>query len=113
MVCPNGCGYMGDNLEYHYRNSPFCRPVKPTESKRQRDGSTSARLFHNRVMGTMERAMLQAHIDKYIPLTHLDFVRTLVICMIHMTVQFIQDEADLPSNTVSYTHLTLPTICSV
>ena len=101
MVCPNGCGYMGDNLEYHYRNSPFCRPVKPTE-KRQRDGSTSARLFHNRVMGTMERAMLQAHIDKYIPLTHLDFVRTLVISMIHMTVQFIQDEADLPSNIRGY-----------
>ena len=62
MPCPNDCGYKGNNLEYHFRHSPFCRPEthRPEERKRMRTGSVNVDLFKNKIHGMLSKAMLHA-----------------------------------------------------
>ena len=99
MPCPAQCGYPGDNLEYHYRYSPYCRPVDvlaPIEAKkRTRDCSASARTFGHRVTARVGMEMLTAHTDNYIKVEHLDKFRNLIIQVAGMVVNFINDEAKM------------------
>ena len=94
MPCPACCGYNGDNLEYHYRNSAYCRPRVPLpddSSKCQRDG-TSAKTFARRVTVRVGTEMLTAHTDNYVKIEHLDIMRNLLVQVVDMVVTFIRDE---------------------
>ena len=107
MPCPAECGYSGDNLEYHFRHSPFCRPSSVPENqeskKRQRDYAASARTYHLRVTTRVGMEMLRAKTDNYIKVEHLDVLRNLVVQVASMIVTFIQSEAsmgDLSINSI-------------
>ena len=72
LECPEGCGYSGTSLGGHYRFSKHCRPSDeppPTWAKRPRNLDVAARLFANRVACTMGKALLSAHVDRYMDMT--------------------------------------------
>ena len=107
MPCPANCGYAGDNVEYHFRHSPFCRPVDvldPIESKkRTRDSSASSRTYGHRVTTRVSMEMLTAHTDNYIKVEHLEIFRNLIVQVAGMVVGFIKDEVtmgDTPLETI-------------
>jgi hypothetical protein len=97
MPCPAGCGYQGVNLEYHYRHSPHCRPAaiaysggKKPAQKRSR--STAALTFANLLIDKMGRDLKAAHEDRFMQLADLDHVRTLIIAVTELTLDFVGEE---------------------
>ena len=99
MPCPALCGYGGDNLEYHYRHSPHCRPAAVLDTlaskKRARDCAASARTFSNRVTARVGMEMLNAKTDNYIKVEHLDRFRNMLVQVVGMVVTFVKDEATM------------------
>ena len=100
MPCPAECGYTGNNLEYHFRHSPYCKPVKqstdPKQSKKRvRDCAASARVYDHQVTTRIGIALLQAKTDKYVKTEHLDIVRNLMVQVVGMAVIFIKNEHNM------------------
>ena len=95
MPCPAQCGYDGVNLEYHYRHSPFCRPVPVIASepkKRARDCSESARVYAKKVTTRIGMEILRAHTHDYVKVEHLNILRNLIVQVASMIITFIKDE---------------------
>ena len=100
MPCPAQCGYTGENLEHHYRHSPYCRPgyaqgPEAPDAKRARDFPASARLFRHQVTTKVSKEMLQAHIDNYVKMMHLDILRSLIVIVAGLVIKFIRDESNM------------------
>ena len=106
MVCPAGCGYVGDNLKYHYRWSPRCEPaaealpLKRPRPSAGRDPAMSAQLFSNRVVGEIGKWFLHGHIDFFLSLGELDSVRGILRTCAALTTEFIEEELKVRGHTV-------------
>ena len=95
MPCP--CGFSGHWLELHYVHSPHCRPTATpgdSASKRPRaaDSGLASALFTNQVHATVGKELLKAHQDHYVSYAQFDHVRTLLISIVHITLDFAEDE---------------------
>ena len=104
MPCPSECGYTGDNLEYHFRHSPYCRPVDaPTEvwkKRRARDGVASARTYANQVSTKIGKELLTAHTNNYVKLEHWEIMKNLIVAVVGLTIKFIGDESKMGDITI-------------
>ena len=96
LECPNECGWRGNSLKQHFRQSPHCQPpdIPPpatTKKKREhRDPCAAIQLFKNLVEFTVSKELLVNHIDQCMHITSCDRVRDLVVMCVGMTCNFVQ-----------------------
>ena len=87
------CGYTGFGLASHLRRSPSCRTEVPRGEKRpKRDPEVGRQLFVNELTELVGRSLFTAHIDKYMSMTELDAMRSLILACATLTLDYVGGE---------------------
>ena len=89
QACP--CGYAGDDLERHYRNSPSCR-VAAAGASSARDSDTSFNHFAERTRSFMASEIWDAHTKRFVRIQHTEVMRMMTMSIVTFVLGFITME---------------------
>ena len=90
-MCPACRGWEGaeENLHYHYRQSPQCRPVDEPPPTGGRDRTAACNLFATRMQAFLDSELWTAHTSHFVSVPHTEVIRTMIISIVCFVISFV------------------------